>query len=117
MKLFGILALAVVLTEPTGVAAQFIDGNKLHSQLQAAKQLRYRSASQDMFEAAGQGYVMGIADSHSGVLCIQPGVNFGQLIDIVTQYLETHPAERHWSAATLVLTAIAQQFPCPKVRK
>jgi hypothetical protein len=65
------------------------------------------------------GYVQGIADAVdtpnglSGWRACRPeGATRGQLQDVVTRWLDQHPEQRHYSAATLVAKALAEAFPC-----
>jgi hypothetical protein len=54
--------------------------------------------------------VIGVLDSKKN--CIPPKVNRRQILDVVLQYMERHPEQRHLFAAVLVLFAIAEKFPC-----
>jgi len=49
-----------------------------------------------------------------GDFCIPKNIIAKQLVDIVTQYLKEHPADRHYTAASEVYVAITNAFPCPK---
>jgi hypothetical protein len=69
------------------------------------------------------GYIEGIIDMEmfvknnlnlKGDFCIPKNVTAKQLVDIVTQYLNEHPVERRYTAASEVYIAITSAFPCPK---
>ena len=47
-------------------------------------------------------------------LCIPQGVTLSQILDIVKLELRDHPESRHYTAASLVVVALAKAFPCPK---
>jgi hypothetical protein len=57
-------------------------------------------------------YMQGVVDAKITTYCIPSGVTPGQLIDIVTKYIEGQPAKRHLSAPLLIETAIKSSFPC-----
>jgi len=44
--------------------------------------------------------------------CQPQGVTFGQVGDIVKDYLEKHRNDRHKNAATLTIYALSEAFPC-----
>lgn len=44
--------------------------------------------------------------------CLRDQVTLGQVRDVVNQYLEKNPAERDKEAASLVIKALAEAFPC-----
>jgi hypothetical protein len=68
------------------------------------------------------GYVMGIIELHTSLKtqghiaenlwCIPTAADNDQLIGTVFEYLETHPEQLHFSASTLVGTALVEAFPC-----
>jgi hypothetical protein len=45
--------------------------------------------------------------------CPGPNTTLTQLIRVFTNYARTHPQELHDKASVLVLSAMAQAFPCP----
>jgi Rap1a immunity proteins len=61
-----------------------------------------------------QGYVAGVFDAEKlfPTLCVPDEVRYGQLVDVVTQWLRDHPERRHDSAVRLVVQAINEKFPC-----
>jgi hypothetical protein len=46
------------------------------------------------------------------LLCIPMGIRLEQAVLIVQRELKEHPEELHQSAATNVLVALSQAFPC-----
>jgi hypothetical protein len=67
------------------------------------------------------GYVAGVADAmalNDGWVggwraCFQARTTRGQITDVVKQWLQSRPEERHYGAPALVVEALAQAFPCP----
>jgi hypothetical protein len=63
------------------------------------------------------GFINGVADGlaigmYLGKACwftVRPNANTRQLIDVAVKY---HPADRDQGAATLILLALRQAFPC-----
>jgi hypothetical protein len=85
------------------VRAEFIDGNKLLSDMKGAHG----------FQMSALGYVMGVADAIQGaVACVPQSVTSGQLRDMVFNYLEATPAVRHFPGDALVTHVIKQAWPC-----
>ena len=60
------------------------------------------------------GYMLGIVDvlRKGRVFCPPPDVTPRQFIDIGKGYLRDHPERRHYAAASLVISALKQKFPC-----
>src|SRR5262245_1198825 len=64
------------------------------------------------------GYVIGIADSMISRpdaianACFARGMQRGQLIAVVKNYLTAHPEQLHYQADALVTVALARAFPC-----
>lgn len=64
------------------------------------------------------GYVIGIADANdsrrteSGCFNLPRGITQGQTRDIVKNWLEAHPEHRHYSGNSLVISALAEAWPC-----
>lgn len=47
-----------------------------------------------------------------GFFCFPENVTKGQTIDVVKQYLEKHPQERHQNASDLLLISLKEAWPC-----
>jgi hypothetical protein len=69
------------------------------------------------------GYIRGLLDGVDArtqmppeylprLYCIPPGVQLGQIIDVVTQHLEKTPQTRHLFSQYLVVEALKNAFPC-----
>ena len=60
------------------------------------------------------GYMLGIVDVllKGRVFCPPPDVTPRQFIDIGKDYLRDHPERRHYAAASLVISALKEKFPC-----
>ena len=72
------------------------------------------------------GYVQGVVDGASAIMaelsmktpiCFPNNVTSGQVTDIVIKYLKENPSARHYVAASNVMVAITNAFPCPDVAK
>ena len=86
--------------------AEFIDGNQLLSKL---KDSNYFTQGYAM------GYIVGIADMGMGIVhCAPPNVTAGQLNDMVKNYLENTPAERHMTGDAIVNKILKTMWPCAK---
>lgn len=59
-------------------------------------------------------YVAGAADFAMGMhmVCVPNRAQVGQLRDVVIKYLDEHPEHRHYSADSIVVTALREGFPC-----
>lgn len=100
------LIAAALLAASTTASAQFMSGNDLLTRLTSD------TATQRMH---GLGYIVGVSDSlNSYAFCIPRGVNAGQLFDMMRNYLNNTPAERHLPADVVISTALGIAFPCPK---
>lgn len=90
-----------------GIAhAEFKDGNRLLADLQS-------SHVEDRVHAMG--YIVGIADMGRGFInCMPENATAGQLRDMVRNYLENTPAERHFSADLIVNKILKTVWPCAK---
>ena len=97
----------IILALAAGSAhAEFVDGNKLLSQM---KDSSYFSQGHAM------GYVAGVADVGIGFIhCAPSNLTAGQLNDMIKNYLENTPAERHLSGDTIVNKVLKSVWPCAK---
>lgn len=97
------LVLCVALCA-TSAYAEFWDGNQLLERL---------NSSSTVARATALGYIMGVSDTMQGANhCPPENVTAGQLQDMVTNYLNNVPAQRHKTADTLVLLVLRGAFPC-----
>ena len=106
---WALLVLALPLPSSTSTYAAFENGNQLLEACSSTDQ----SAKQYCI-----GYTAGVVDSYPlmsdlvGRICIPPTATLGQVRDIVIEYLEASPGERHLEAAAIVLRALITTFPC-----
>jgi glycosyltransferase involved in cell wall biosynthesis len=63
------------------------------------------------FKGVCRGYVLGVTDTSTGV-CVPPGVNVKQIVDLIVQYLEQHPSTRQDFSYQLILRALHETWPC-----
>ena len=97
-----LLAAALVCT---GAHAEFKDGNKLLSEMNGSHGNQMSAI----------GYVVGVADALMGITFCGPStVTAGQLHDMVKQYLEQYPADRHNSADRIINHVLKSAWPCAK---
>jgi hypothetical protein len=111
------LALLLVLIGAPAVAqATFLDGNELHDRCQTDR-------------AFTTAYILGVHDLHRLEVhtarelntahqvpqfhCVPRGVKASQLLDVVCKSIQERPEERHYGAASQVMTALKRAFPCP----
>lgn len=102
------VALASILLAAFAARAEFWDGNQLLDRLAST------SNHQRMLAL---GYIMGVSDTMQGANhCPPENVTAGQLQDMVTNYLNNVPAQRHKTADTIVLQVLRGAFPCTNSR-
>jgi hypothetical protein len=65
------------------------------------------------------GYMSGVADIMMQSIpvfgwraCLPETVSAAQATDVLKQFLNQHPEQRHYAAASLVAKALAEAFPC-----
>ena len=97
------LVLVVVLCA-TAAHAEFWDGNRLLNRITSSVAIERTQAL---------GYVMGVHDTmQNSNHCPPPNAQAGQMIDMVENYLTNTPANRHFSADSIVLHVLKTAFPC-----
>jgi len=107
------LLLAVLSAGRAEADSSFRSGNELFRECTA-------DTEQPAQQATCFGYVAAISDvldggnPINGYRVCQPktGVNLGQMKDIVVQWLQRNPQDRHRAAAGLVAKALSEAFPC-----
>lgn len=100
------LIAAALLVVSTASSAQFITGNQLLDRMNA-------DTSNTRMYALG--YVIGVVDSMNGyAFCLPGAATAGQINDMMRNYLNNTPAERHLPADVVIATALGVAFPCPK---
>lgn len=98
---------ALIMALMVGSAhAEFMDGNKLLSDLQSGY------VENRMY---GMGYIIGIADMGRGYInCMPENATAGQIRDMVKNYLENTPAERHQTGDILINRVLKAVWPCAR---
>ena len=89
-----------------GVAhAEFRDGNKLLADLQG-----------DIYDRMyAMGYIVGVADTGRAIVhCMPANATAGQINDMVKNYLENTPSERHQTGDMIVSRVLKAVWPCAK---
>ena len=56
--------------------------------------------------------LVGWSDLDKPYFCVPTDASDGQLVKVVTKYLNEHPEELHTDAAGLVANALQDAFPC-----
>jgi hypothetical protein len=51
-----------------------------------------------------------LAGSHA--ICLSKAVKQTQVADVVENWLDAHPEDRHYSANSLITSALVEKFPC-----
>lgn len=108
---------ALLMAAPAG--AQAHDGNKflaLCSTAEASTVAYYADA------ASCLNYVVGVVDAVNSMLvppapriwCAPSGVTSGQARDVAIRYVIAHPEKRHTLAASMIIVALHEAFPCPR---
>lgn len=83
--------------------AEFKDGNSLLSDM--------NSSSMNQMNALG--YVTGVADALMRITyCPPQSINAGQVYDMIKQYLEQFPANRHNTADRIIGHVLKSAWPC-----
>lgn len=105
MKRVATLLLALAATTAQA-NTQFLHGNDLLATMNADSPTR---------NGIALGYVMGVFDRGTGILhCAPVGVTAGQARDMVKNYLEKFPQDRHNAADVIVTHVLMSAWPCPR---
>ncbi len=106
----NLAAIALTFSPATTLAGGFYSGNEL-----------LNICRNDSMSAGN--YVAGVIDTsvtaHSfqdglqiASVCMPANSRLSQARDVVCGYLENHPEERHFGAASTALAVLSQSFPC-----
>ncbi len=98
----------IALFVPTFTWADFLTGNEL----------KLHCNDEDVSRCTT--YIMGISDAHDyfvhfgalAIACAPREVTVGQMNAIAKRYMEEHPERLHLAASAIVLSALAEAFPC-----
>ena len=119
----------LLLFSASGVGAEEPDdygtGNWLYRTCESKGEERGSDESYRQIFHAGEcfGFVFGVEQGHlatatqrdqESAFCIPKGVEPGQVSEVTRNYLGEHPEGRHRPAASLVLMALVEAFPCEK---
>ena len=93
--------------------AQSLTGNDLKRYCESMQSfcLGYVLGASKMF-LEFEAYIAARGDPNAPTVCLSDGVSYGQLLDVFTSYMETHPDRRHVLAHVLVAEAMNDAFPC-----
>jgi hypothetical protein len=101
-----ILAMCLTALSLAASAQHFTDGNNLHRRMNSGNH-------GDIMYAMG--FVVGVVDTvNRFMFCAPSNATVGQLYDMVHNYLNNVPADRHLAADVIVIKVLAASFPCPK---
>jgi len=97
--------LACLLFVPAIARAEFETGNQLYQKMTSA------NVGDKMYAL---GYVAGVFDAYQHMFHCPPSnsLTLGQVNDIVKQYLEVYPAQRHRTADQLIKESLQKVWPC-----
>ena len=118
MKLTVIAAVGLVTGSTYANAGGFETGNDLfdYCQRREASCTAYVLGAVDGFTYSDELHGQSEAN-HLTVFCTPDHANGAQLTDVFAKYLRDHPEKRHFAAASLILGAMMDAFPCPNVSR
>ena len=118
MKNSSRIIIMIILVIPTSAMSQD-NGNELYQWLNTRGKVESKIGIYN--SGLADGFVAGVVEASPNI-CLpifrgdpsKSEVTRGQIIDITVRFLESHPEQRHLSAALLVIRAISEKFPCAK---
>ena len=108
-----LIALTILMVLSLPVAAATVPAYETGNQLLTLCESKGGSS-----EGVCIGYIEGVSDASEGKTwdgtpyCAPKGATNGQLVKIVTKYLNDHPEHLHLSAHSIVQQALLEAFPC-----
>lgn len=108
-----IASLLLVVSLPS--FAGFYDGNDLSEWSKSRKKADNNTALQEDYvnAAAFRGFVTATFNAFQGdTICAQGRITAGQVQDVVSLYIESHPELSARSASELTYVALTTAFPC-----
>ncbi len=116
LKICLLMTVLVVTVLALPQVYAFVDGNELYKALIEAKKSD-KDKPEWILVGQALGYVAGVIDSLT-MLDAQPrcpnNINLDQMRELVFQYLQSHPEQRHFSAAYLSYKAVTDKILCLK---
>jgi hypothetical protein len=97
-----IILLAIPVKAPLA-RGNYFNGNDMYA---------FATSDDPVKEALFIGYVSGVLDANTEVLCVPAEVSLQQAANITRKYLEQHPDIRHFAGRGFVLLSITEAFPC-----
>jgi hypothetical protein len=111
-----VLGVAILAMHGEARAQQWLTGNDLLGYCTDASTRAYcMYYVEGVWDAISNAQGIGTLPSR-GKGCISfptVGVNSGQVVDVVTRWLQAHPEVRHLAAGGLVWGALTEAWPCP----
>jgi hypothetical protein len=107
------MAVFVLLAIQPAVAGYW-DGNRLFENCQSDSSALYVMGvvDGDTWETMAFDKETGVPFDTLEFFCIPTGSNGAQARDIVCDYLEDHPENRHDDAPSLIRSALSEKWPC-----
>ena len=98
--------------------ASAYDGNSLYEWSKANERVAdgRSSGSDPVMSGMYMGFVIGVSNYMDGlgVICLPPGTKNQQALDVVRNYLQSHPERRTDDSLFIVHNSMTQSFPCAK---
>ena len=89
--------------------AGFTSGNELQQWLSISESKKQPDFNSGLYK----GYVAGVIDvADKRLFCLSKGVTRGQGIAVVSKYIKNNPEKWNKGAASLVIKALKEAFPC-----
>jgi hypothetical protein len=111
----NILMLFVLMMFAECSYAGFKNGNTLAEWMVEYEKSDNDNSKDPFMVALYDGYVTGVADTLYDISWCSPGnITIGQVLKIVSKYLNNNPQNLHSSAYSLVEQALKEAFPCKK---
>lgn len=110
-------AVVVTMSFPMLAHSEFYDGYRLKEWSDADDRTESGNVQATDYQQTARlgGYIVGVYDTLDGVMfCAPNGVKVGQLIGMVKQYIRANPSKWNKPASSLVVDALAKDFPCKK---
>jgi hypothetical protein len=104
---FGLAVILVTGCPDPQSRAIALSGNTLHSMCE-------KNSFECMVYIAAVTDVLDDPALSGSRACVPPGVMMDQTKDVVFSWLEQYPQRRHYNAASLVLAALEEAYPCKK---